>query len=545
VTGSATVTIQPRPVTLTADNKSKVFGASDPELTATMTSGTMVSGETLDYSVSRAPGEDVDTYAITVAPGTNSNYYVTTNPGTFTITSASPMTASAPNVRKTYDGTAYGIVVTPDTDGATISYGSSADAYDLAVSPTQTNVGALTVYYQVTKAGYTTVTGSATVTIDPRLVTLTADDKSKVQGVEDPALTATLTSGTVVSGETLNYSISREPGEDVDTYEITILESLNSNYIVTTVPGTFTITLSSTLTASASNIVQTYDGTPYGIAVSPNLAGATVSYGLSAGTYNLSESPTQTNVGMLTVYYQVTKQGYAAVSGSATVTINPRPVTLTANNGNKVRGNADPVLTAALTSGTVVSGETLSYLVSRTPGESVGTYQITIAPGDNGNYIVTTYPGTFTITEPYNPPQPPTENHAPVAVNDTGASVAGAPVAIAVLTNDSDPDGDPLSITGTSNPGHGTATVIGNQITYTPAAGFVGTDTFTYTITDGQGHTATATVTVDVSEIILPPEEEIPGGETVLPKTGGINPLVYCGAGLALAGVGLVLRKRK
>ena len=61
-------------------------------------------------------------------------------------------------------------------------------------------------------------------------------------------------------------------------------------------------------------------------------------------------------------------------------------------------------------------------------------------------------------------------------------------------------DGDPLTITQVGQPGNGSAVTSGSAVTYTPNAGFVGTDSFTYTISDGRGGTATAAVTVVVPE---------------------------------------------
>jgi hypothetical protein len=88
-------------------------------------------------------------------------------------------------------------------------------------------------------------------------------------------------------------------------------------------------------------------------------------------------------------------------------------------------------------------------------------------------------------------------NDVPVA-NDDAISVAiDTPVDVSVLTNDSDVDGDTLSISTASDPPHGAATMNGSQITYVPDSGFVGTDSFTYTISDGT-HTDTAQVTVTV-----------------------------------------------
>src|SRR5690606_38681639 len=73
------------------------------------------------------------------------------------------------------------------------------------------------------------------------------------------------------------------------------------------------------------------------------------------------------------------------------------------------------------------------------------------------------------------------------------------PVKVSVLANDSDPDGDSLSITATSQPANGSVAIEGEEIVYTPAEGFTGSDSFTYTVSDPEGLTATATVTITVN----------------------------------------------
>ncbi|MCI0684016.1 MAG: Ig-like domain-containing protein [Gemmataceae bacterium] len=94
----------------------------------------------------------------------------------------------------------------------------------------------------------------------------------------------------------------------------------------------------------------------------------------------------------------------------------------------------------------------------------------------------------------------PNDNEFPVANDDTAATFVDSPVVVAVKANDQDPDGDSLNVIGVTDPPHGTASIrFDDSITYTPDAGFVGTDTFDYTITDGRGGTATATVTVTVA----------------------------------------------
>ncbi len=93
---------------------------------------------------------------------------------------------------------------------------------------------------------------------------------------------------------------------------------------------------------------------------------------------------------------------------------------------------------------------------------------------------------------------------APDAVDDTATGVQGAPISIDVLANDSG-FANPVTVTATV-PANGTAIVNGSpgdqggiDVTYTPDAGFSGTDTFTYTVVDANAATDTATVTVTVT----------------------------------------------
>ena len=138
---------------------------------------------------------------------------------------------------------------------------------------------------------------------------------------------------------------------------------------------------------------------------------------------------------------------------------------------------------------------------------------------------------TYTITDSMGRPSSATVtltiaavNDAPVAANDSLTATAGTTAAPAwsVLANDSDVDGDTLSVAAydaTSAAGGTVAMAADGTFTYTPAAGFSGTDSFTYTAADGRGGEATATVAVTVEpppdpdalpyyiDALLPPEE--------------------------------------
>lgn len=118
---------------------------------------------------------------------------------------------------------------------------------------------------------------------------------------------------------------------------------------------------------------------------------------------------------------------------------------------------------------------------------------------DNGNNPSENDGKLFEVTAPdIGGPPPPL---APVAGNDSAATSLETSVTIDVLDNDSDGNGDTLSVAGLTSPMNGTAGVVAGGVLYTPNAGFTGTDTFTYRASDGILESNTATVTVTVTGI--------------------------------------------
>lgn len=92
-----------------------------------------------------------------------------------------------------------------------------------------------------------------------------------------------------------------------------------------------------------------------------------------------------------------------------------------------------------------------------------------------------------------------TANNAPTASDDGYTIVQrSSAIPLVVLANDSDPDSDPLSIKSITYSGAGTVTINNNQLMYTHAVGFLGTETIGYTISDGHGGEDSATVTITV-----------------------------------------------
>jgi len=133
----------------------------------------------------------------------------------------------------------------------------------------------------------------------------------------------------------------------------------------------------------------------------------------------------------------------------------------------------------------VVDGAASLNLASPVPALSIGDHTLKLEVTDG----TLTSSDTMILT---------LLNTPPVAVDDSGLTQINSAVAIDVLANDSDPDGDPLSIVAYTQGANGTVAAAEDGLTYTPSDDFVGTDTYTYTASDGKGGSDEAMVTVTI-----------------------------------------------
>ena len=160
---------------------------------------------------------------------------------------------------------------------------------------------------------------------------------------------------------------------------------------------------SKTITVQVSKVIAsgwtgTYDGAAHGITVTAP-TGATVKYGTTDGTYDLTESPTYKDVNgsPYTVYYQVTKTGNSVVTGSATVTISPKEVGLTWTNKTPYTFNGSAQApTVVVKDGDLFTGDacTVNVTIDAKEGSSltnseavnVGSYTAKATGLSNNNY---------------------------------------------------------------------------------------------------------------------------------------------------------------
>ena len=209
-------------------------------------------------------------------------------------------------------------------------------------------------------------------------------------------------------------------------------------------------------------------------------------------SYDISDGNGGTSTGTLTITVTAVNDNPVANADSATTS---EDVVLSnidvLGNDTDVDGDTLSVTGATATSGTVTVNPdgTLNY----TPNlnfNGTDTINYNIADGNGG--VAT---GTLTITVT-------AVNDNPAANADSATTSEDVPLTnIDVLSNDTDVDGDTLSVTGASATS-GTVTVNPDgTLNYTPSADFNGTDTISYDIADGNGGTDTGTLTITVTAV--------------------------------------------
>ncbi|MBR0512757.1 MAG: MucBP domain-containing protein, partial [Clostridia bacterium] len=382
----AELTINKKEITLTVDAKAKTYGDEDPALTASFGEGDLVGEDTIDYTLTRAEGENTGAYTISTIID-DPNYDVTVVPAELTI-DRKAITLTVDAKAKTYGDEdpeftasfAEGDLVGEDTIDYTLARaeGENAGAYEISTVIDNPN-------YDVTVI-------PAELTINKKAITLTVDAASKTYGDEDPAFTASFGEGDLVGEDKIDYTLIREEGENAGTYQITT-GIANDNYDVTVVPANLTIRRKAA-TITADSKTKTYgDSDPVLTAVVSGMARN------DAAIYTLSREAGQ-NVGTYAINAAVqANPNYIFTVVPGTLTIGPKAVTVTPDNKVKTFGGEDPALTAVVTG--LVNGDSadlISYTLEREGGEDAGEYAIRAAgEAAQGNYTVSFAEGAATI----------------------------------------------------------------------------------------------------------------------------------------------------
>lgn len=303
------------------------------------------------------------------------------------------------------------------------------------------------------------------------------------QGAEIISATLTLDTTNTGDGATLHRMLTS--WTDSATYN-SLVSGLQTNNVEARTASDATVTAGSlgatTFDVTASVLAW--------LAGQPNYGWVFVSRGSNGWDFTSAQGA---NPPQLTINYRIAGEvpntAPVAATDTATVAEDSSVVISVLANDTDADGN-----TLALTGvgsanhGSVVVNQngTVTYTpVANYHGADSFTY--TITDGKGGSAV-----GTVNVTVT-------SVNDAPSALNDAVTLAEDTSTIINVLGNDSDPDGDLLSVLAVGNAAHGSVVINQNgTLTYTPAANYNGSDSFTYTLSDGQGGTATGTVSVTV-----------------------------------------------
>jgi hypothetical protein len=414
---TATATIDPAPLDITAGNDSKSYdglaysGGNGVSYSGFVNSETpAVLGGTLSFGGTSQGAIDAGGYSIIPSGLTSGNYDITFNNGTLTI-GTTPLSITADNDSKTYDGLAYsggnGVTYsgfvnseTPAVLSGTLSFGGTSQG--------ATDVGGYSIIPSgLTSSNYDITFNNGTLTIGTTPLSITADDDSKTydglaySGGNGVSYSGFVNSETpaVLSG-TLSFGGTSQGATDVGGYSIIPSGLTSGNYDITFNNGTLTVG-AAPLDVTANNDSKTYDKTAYsggnGVSYSgfvnsetPAVLGGTLSFGgtsqgaINAGSYSI-------------VPGGLTSGNYDITFNNGTLTIDPVDITITAQHDERVYDgtNASPVA-PQITSGALASGDTAS-LNQTFDDKNVGTGKTlsaagsTISDGNGGNNYAVTF----------------------------------------------------------------------------------------------------------------------------------------------------------
>ena len=243
-------------------------------------------------------------------------------------------------------------------------------------------------------------------------------------------------------------------------------------------------------THGAQGEVSIKEGTPWFVRYQPYATFA----GTDTFTYTIRNLTGQTATATVTVTAATGgNTPPVAVNDRATLAVGGTVLIPVLANDSDANGNTLTI--SAFSSpqrgtATNLSGQ-IRYVAGNVAGADSFTY--TVSDGNGGTATARV---DVTITSA---PPPPPPNTKPVAVADSASTPYGTPVTLSVLANDSDADGNPLTITSVTQPASGgVASIAGGKIIFSPSTGFSGNAVFSCTISDGLGGSATAGVTVTV-----------------------------------------------
>ena len=331
-------------------------------------------------------------------------------PMTLSITEKKGLTVSGKNYTGKYDGASHGEAATANVEGATIEYSTDGGNTWTTNVPTVTNVSdSTTVNVRATKTGYVSAKATYTLTVNPRSVTITSGNASKMyDGTPLTKHEVTYGGDNFVAGEGVDIAYTGSQtivGSSDNTFTFNLKNgTAKENYNITTNYGELKVTDSDKLSVTATGYSGKYDGQTHNGNVTAT-EGATLSYSTDNGETWTATEPTIKNVGEIKVIVKASMANYSDATAEYTLKVTPRPVTLTSETASKpYDGTPLTKPEVTVTGDGFVDGEVTDIKATGSVtnvSEGEVTNAITFVPGDAfnaGNYKIEKSEGTLSIT---------------------------------------------------------------------------------------------------------------------------------------------------
>jgi len=407
-----TLTIEKAPLTVTANNATRRVNLANPDFTASYSGfvlGESASalGGTLSLTTPATSVSPVGSYAITPSGLTATNYAITFVPGVLSITNTAALLVTADSFTRTY-GAANPTFTATYSGFVGGDNASMVTGLQFSTAATQSSgIGAYTITpFGATAAGYDISYAPGTLTIERAPLTIAVPNQSRLYG---DANNITANFNGLVNGDTasvvsgLNLATAATPTSNVGTYGITASGASAANYRITYSPGSLSV-LPAPLTVTIADATRRYgDADPLftyavgglkngdsGSIVTVNNLASLASATAGIGAYGIIGFPSTTSPN-----YTVPAQ----VSG--TLTITPRPVTITADSQTRLYGNLDAPYTATFSG--LASFDTpaifgpLNFSTQATQTSGVGDWGLIFSNVSHPNYTVTPVFGKISI----------------------------------------------------------------------------------------------------------------------------------------------------
>ncbi len=360
-----TLTVTPRPVTITVDDEDKEYGDADPAFTGTVT-GLIHSADLgeITYYRANAGVETVGNYSnvLQARYTANQNYAVEVTTGSFYIsrkTGVLTVTITGNSLTVPYNGeeqTAAGFTYEsnmPEEDVYLTSY-ANASVSGVDVGVYDMRLGEYDFYARSENYEVEIIVNDGWLEIKPRTITLTSGNASKpYDGTPLTSSAVTVGGDGFAEGEGAAFTVTGTQtavGSSSNAFTYTLNGgTLPDNYTIETAMGTLTVVESNALTVSLEDLTATYDGGEHALdGGTTNLPDTVLSY--TCEGVPTTEIPAFKNAGRYDVTVTATRYGYISKSATATLTINPREVTLTSESASKPY-DGTPLTSSAVTVG--------------------------------------------------------------------------------------------------------------------------------------------------------------------------------------------------